>query len=69
MKMEDIRSLSSEKLVETLENLYKEQLNLKFQKAAGQLEKPHRVTEIRKTVAKVKTEMSARMNKEGNQNA
>lgn len=67
MKMEEIRSLSAEKLVEQLETLYKEQLNLKFQKAAGQLEKPHRVTEVRKAIAQVKTEMSARMNKGGNQ--
>ncbi len=67
MKMEEIRSLSAEKLVEQLETLYKEQLNLKFQKAAGQLEKPHRIAEVRKAIAQVKTEMSARMNKGGNQ--
>lgn len=65
MKMQDIRALTTEKLVEQLETLRKEQLNLKFQQAAGQLEKPHRIAEVRKTIAMVKTEMTAR--KGGNQ--
>lgn len=60
MKMTEIRSLSTEKLIEQLETLRKEQMNLKFQKAAGQLEKPHRVAEVRKAIAMVKTEMTAR---------
>lgn len=65
MKMQDIRALSVEKLVETLLTMRKEQLNLKFQQASGQLEKPHRIAEVRKTIAKVKTELAAR--KGGNQ--
>ncbi|PPR08693.1 MAG: 50S ribosomal protein L29 [Proteobacteria bacterium] len=60
MKMTEIRSLSKEKLVEQLETLRKEEMNLKFQKAAGQLEKPHRIAEVRKAIAQVKTEMTAR---------
>jgi large subunit ribosomal protein L29 len=60
MKMTEIRSLSKEKLIEQLETLRKEEMNLKFQKAAGQLEKPHRIAEVRKAIAQVKTEMTAR---------
>jgi large subunit ribosomal protein L29 len=70
MKMEDIRSLSNEKLLAQLETLRKEQLNLKFQQAAGQLEKPHRVAEVKKDIARVKTELTARKNnQEGANNA
>ncbi|HAG53478.1 MAG TPA: 50S ribosomal protein L29 [Alphaproteobacteria bacterium] len=69
MKMEEIRSLTVEKLIEQLETLNKEHLNLKFQKAAGQLEKPHRIAEVKKAIAQVKTEMTARKNTGGNQNA
>jgi len=69
MKMEEIRSLNDEKLVEQLEALRKEQLNLKFQQAAGQLEKPHRVAEVKKAIARVKTEMTTRNAQEETNNA
>ena len=67
MKMEEIRSLNDEKLVEQLDALRKEQLNLKFQQASGQLEKPSRVADVRLAIAQVKTEMTARKNAGGNQ--
>lgn len=67
MKMTEIRSLSTEKLIEQLETLRKEEMNLKFQTAGGQLEKPHRFAEVRKAIAQVKTEMTARKNTGGNQ--
>lgn len=67
MKMEEIRSFDVKKLLETLETLRKEQMNLKFQQASGQLEKPHRVSEVRKSIAQVKTELAARKNAGGNQ--
>ena len=55
MKIEDVRSLSSDQLTETLLNLKKEQFNLRFQKATGQVEKTHRVGEVRKDIARIKT--------------
>lgn len=67
MKMEDIRALTTENLIAQLETLRKEQLNLKFQQASGQLEKPHRVAEVRTAIAQVKTEMTARKNTGENQ--
>ena len=55
MKIEDVRSLSSDQLAETLLNLKKEQFNLRFQKATGQIEKTHRVDQVRKDIARIKT--------------
>ena len=58
MKPEDIRALSDDQITDALLKLKKEQFNLRFQKATGQLEKTARVREVRRGVAKVKTLMA-----------
>ena len=55
MKAEDIRALSADQLKEKLVELKKEQFNLRFQRATGQLEKTARVREVRRTIARIKT--------------
>ncbi len=55
MKIDEVRGLTPDQLSETLLNLKKEQFNLRFQKATGQMEKTHRVGEIRKDIARIKT--------------
>lgn len=60
MKMEDMKKLSDEQLAKTVLDARKEQMNLRFQKAAGTLENPNRWRELRKDVARLKTEMTAR---------
>ena len=55
MKIADVRSMSADQLSETLLNLKKEQFNLRFQRATGQMEKTHRVDEVRKDIARIKT--------------
>ena len=60
MKMQEVSALSADQLKEKLIALRKEQMNLRFQKATGQMEKTHRVDEIRKDIARLKTEMTAR---------
>ena len=57
MKIEDVRGLSPDQLTEQLVNLKKEQFNLRFQKATGQIEKTHRVDEVRKDIARIKTHL------------
>jgi large subunit ribosomal protein L29 len=56
-KIADIRALSSDQLSDQLLSLKKEQFNLRFQAATGQLEKTHRVDEVRKDIARIKTVM------------
>ena len=55
MNIEDIRGLTADQLTEQLLNLKKEQFNLRFQAATSQLEKTHRVNEVRKDIARIKT--------------
>jgi large subunit ribosomal protein L29 len=55
MKIDDIRGLTPDQLTDQLTSLKKEQFNLRFQKATGQVEKTHRVDEVRKDIARIKT--------------
>jgi large subunit ribosomal protein L29 len=55
MKIDDVRGLTPDQLAEQLINLKKEQFNLRFQRATGQLEKTHRVDQVRKDIARIKT--------------
>ena len=57
MKIADVRGLSPDQLNDELVNLKKEQFNLRFQKATGQIEKTHRVDQVRKDIARIKTVM------------
>ena len=60
MKIEDIRGLTTDQLGDELLKLKKEQFNLRFQAATSQLEKTHRVNEVRKDIARIKTVLRAK---------
>jgi large subunit ribosomal protein L29 len=51
----DLRVLTPDQLGDELTKLQKEQFNLRFQKATGQLEKTARVRTVRRTIAKINT--------------
>ena len=55
MKIDEIRGMTPDQLSEQLVSLKKEQFNLRFQKATGQIEKTHRVDQVRKDIARIKT--------------
>ncbi len=55
MKIDEVRRLSTDELSDQLLSLKKEQFNLRFQAATGQLEKSHRVQEVRRDIARIKT--------------
>ncbi|WP_448580321.1 50S ribosomal protein L29 [Thermaurantiacus sp.] len=56
----DIKAASDADLAAELAQLKREQLNLRFQAATQQLEKPSRVREVRRTIARIKTEQAVR---------
>ena len=60
MKIDDVRRLTPDQLSEQLLNLKKEQFNLRFQAATSQLEKSHRVNEVRRDIARIKTVLRAK---------
>jgi len=60
MKIDEVRGMTPDQLAETLVSLKKEQFNLRFQKATGQVEKTHRVDQVRKDIARIKTVLRAK---------
>jgi len=55
MKIADVRALTADQLEDEVLKLKKEQFNLRFQRATGQLENTARVRHVRKDIARVKT--------------
>ena len=55
---EDLRTKSADELSDQLVKLKKEQFNLRFQRANGQLEKTNRIGAVRKDIARIETVMS-----------
>ena len=55
MKSNELRELTTEELVKKIEEMKEELFNLRFANATGNLEKPVRLRELRKQVAKMKT--------------
>jgi len=54
-RLSDLRALSADQLSDELISLKKEQFNLRFQGATGQLENVARVREVRRDIARVRT--------------
>ena len=54
-KFNDISKNTDDQLADQLQQLKREQFNLRFQSATNQLEKPSRVREVRRTIARIKT--------------
>ncbi len=57
MKATDVRAKTQDELKTELEALKKEQFNLRFQKATGQLENTARVRQVRRDIARIQTIM------------
>ncbi len=55
MKLDELRKLSNEDLEKKIKESKEELFNLRFQQATGNLEKPSRLRDLRKQVAKMKT--------------
>ena len=60
MTNKEIRELSNEEILSKIEESKEELFNLRFQQATGSLEKPSRINELRKLVARMKTVLRER---------
>lgn len=60
MKIADLRDKTEDQLGDQLVQLKKEQFNLRFQQATGQLEKTSRVREVRRDIARIRTLLNER---------
>jgi large subunit ribosomal protein L29 len=55
MKAGELRTKTADELKQSLMDLRKEQFNLRFQKASGQLENTARTFQVRRDIARIKT--------------
>ena len=55
MKLQDLKAKTPDERKDSLMELRKEQFNLRFQKASGQLENTARVRQVRRDIARIKT--------------
>ncbi|HEX8639810.1 MAG TPA: 50S ribosomal protein L29 [Allosphingosinicella sp.] len=55
VKFDELRNQTDDQLTDQLAELKREQFNLRFQAATNQIEKPSRVREVRRTIAKIRT--------------
>jgi large subunit ribosomal protein L29 len=60
-KLEDLRNKSAAELQEALVTAKKELFNLRFQNATNQLDNTSRITEVRKTIARIQTVMTEQL--------
>ncbi len=60
MKATDVRAMTPDQLDDELSKLKKEQFNLRFQKATGQLENTSRFRAVRRDIARIQTVMRAK---------
>jgi large subunit ribosomal protein L29 len=59
MKPADVRAMTESQLQDELLKLKKEQLNLRFQRATGQIDNTARIRQIRRDIARIKTVQTA----------
>ena len=62
---DDLRMKTADELADRLTKLKKEQFNLRFQRANGQLENTARVNTVRKEIARIQTVMAEQRRKAG----
>ena len=68
MKVNELRKLTSEDLTKKITESKKELIDLRFKKSTGSLEKPSKIHELRKDVARMKTILRERELSEGGEN-
>ena len=67
--IDELKVQTDDQLQQQLSDLKREQFNLRFQAATNQLEKPSRVREVRRTIARIKTLQHQRARKTEANNA
>ena len=60
MKASEVKQLTDDQLKDELLKLKKEQFNLRFQKASGQIDNTARVRQVRRDIARIKTAQRSR---------
>ena len=62
MKKQEIKKLSKDQILKNIDKLKKDLFNFRFQKINGQIKSPAKVNETKKTIARLKTILGAKLN-------
>ena len=62
MKKQEIKKLSKDQIVKSIDKLKKDLFNFRFQKINSQITNPSQIGETKKTIARLKTALSGKLN-------
>ena len=62
MKKQEIKKLSKDEVLKNIEKLKKDLFNFRFQKINSQITNPAKISETRKTIARLKTMLNGKLN-------
>ena len=62
MKKKEVKKLTKDQALKNIEKLKKELFNFRFQKINGQLKSPAKISETKKTIARLKTIVERKLN-------
>ena len=62
MKKQEIKKLSKDEIVKNIDKLKKDLFNFRFQKINGQLKSPAKISETKKTIARIKSAIERKLN-------
>ena len=62
MKKQEIKKLSKDEIMKNIDKLKKDLFNFRFQKINSQITNPAKVSETRKTIARIKTLLKGKLN-------
>ena len=62
MKKKEVRKLTKTEILKNIEKLKKDLFNFRFQKTNGQLKSPAKITETKRTIARLKTMLEEKQN-------
>ena len=62
MKKQEIKKLSKDQIVKNIDKFKKDLFNLRFQKMSSQITSPAKISETKKTIARLKTILKGKLN-------
>jgi len=62
MKKQEIKKLSKDEIMKNIDKLKKDLFNLRFQKINSQINNPAKISQTKKTIARLKTSLKGKLN-------
>ena len=62
MKKQEIKKLTKDQIIKNIDKLKKDLFNFRFQKVNSQITNPAKISETKKTIARLKTSLKVKIN-------